>query len=890
MDETIERLFSEAMDLNTQDRETYLRHRLRGSHSFVESNLQQVLDLIADGNKGEALLGGSVSALAASLEPSPGTAIGAFILREKIGQGGMGVVFLADRAEGNFEQRVAIKLVQGGSALTARFLRERQILARLVHPRIARLIDGGLTTDGQPYMVMEYCDGLPISEYCRKNSLNQRKKLELFRAVCEAVEYAHRNLVVHRDLKPANILVSSDGEIKLLDFGIAKLLQPSNPGEATASGKHLFTPDYASPEQILGEEITTATDVYSLGAVLYQLLTGRSPHQLKTYTPHEMTQVICFDPPPALKLGNELDDIVAMALRKEPERRYASVASFSEDIARFLGHHPVVARGDSATYRARKFFRRHAAATLAASAAVSFLAAGLGIAAWQARVAGHRFEQVRSLAHTVLFDFDDKIRNVAGSTPARDFLATTAVKYLDGLAKEATGDISLRQELAAGYEKVADVQGEPARPNLGQRQNALANYAKALNIWTSFEDLVAMSRLTLKRQQILGNKDMLDEGRRLAAKAWAKEPAREDALGVVLQAEHSTGLYFSNRSEFDTAITHYQQAADYARLWTAKWPGKLANLAVVSTSMRMGDSLLRKGEPQLALNAFNQARAGNDTLLRENASDVDEVRRSFKLHFLIGHALGNPEYFNLGRTKEAIHSYEQAMAISEKLLAADPKNALARGDLADANWALAVTIAPMDGPRARHLLELAVADSVAVSAKSPATLAFIHNAANSHYALAGVLRDLGKKDSALDSVREAIRLQRSIVQARPKQIGLRHNMMSSLTLFLQLQLDSRDLDAATATWVELLDIAKTVDRKAASFRSKATDIASAYAAAGRLHALQRSSESANWYLASLAILDQLEASGVSPAYLSPKRDKTKLEMNKLLAGLPRMIR
>ncbi len=876
MDERVEQLFAEAMDLKKGERELYLQRETAGD----EGLMREVLSLIEDGERAEAMLGASIGKVAGSLALEEGTRVGAYVLKSKIGEGGMGIVYLAERADGQFEQQVAIKLVYGGASVTARFLRERQILARLVHPRIARLIDGGMTEQGRPYMAMEYFAGRPISEYSRARNLSVREKLTLFRGVCEAVEYAHRNLVVHRDLKPANILVNEDGQIKLLDFGIAKLLERRKDGEATVAGQHLFTPDYASPEQIRGEEVTTAADVYSLGTVLYELLAGRSPHQLKTYTPSEITQVICEDPAPELKLGNELDQIVAMALRKEPERRYASVASLSEDVGRFLSNHPVRARGDSAAYKAKKFVRRNYGAVIAGALAILSLAVGLGAAAWQAQVAERRFTQVRKLARTVLFDFDAKIRDVAGSTEARDFLAKTAVEYLDGLVKEAAGDQGLREELALAYEKVGDVQGEPARPNLGQRQNALENYRKAQELWKGMGkqgDLVAAARVTLKRNSILGRPELLKEGLEAAAAAWEKEPEREDAVSVLVQAEESAGRSHANRSEFDEAIKRYGRAGNWAKLWKEKWPGKRPLVAETGVQARLGEMALRKGEPQEALAALAQAKSGNEKLLQAEPNNVEFQRQDFRLQLLAGHALGNPDYFHLGRTEEAKRRYEQAIRISEKLLAADPKSALAKGDLADAYWAMAVTITETEGRRAKELLLAAVKEAKEVSAKSPSTLAYIHNSANSQFALARTLRSLGEQAAAHEYLHEAIRLQRVIVKARPKQIGLRHNMMTSLTLLLHLQLDGGRKDEASKTAEELIAISKTVERNAA-FRSKATDVAEAYAAVGRMHRGAGKAEAERWYRESLAIWDELEKGGVSAAYIGPKRKQTEAAM------------
>jgi serine/threonine-protein kinase len=318
-----------------------------------------------------------------------GTRIGRYSITGLIGTGGMGAVYRAVR-EDDFQMQVAIKLLKRGTdtdAALRRFRAERQILAGLQHPNIARLLDGGATEDGLPYFVMEYVEGTPLLEYAAPRAVRQR--LELFRPVCSAVHYAHQHHVVHRDLKPANILVTAEGIPKLLDFGIAKLLQPPADGSTlplTAPGAHLMTPDYASPEQVRGEPPTTATDIYSLGAVLYELLTGQRAHPVKTLSAEAIYEEICNREPPkpsrvAKDLDRDLDNIVLMALRKEPERRYASAEQFSEDIDRFLQNLPAHARKASLSYHGRKFLKRHRvpAVTAALGAAIVLaLVAGLG--------------------------------------------------------------------------------------------------------------------------------------------------------------------------------------------------------------------------------------------------------------------------------------------------------------------------------------------------------------------------------------------------------------------------------------------------------------------------------------------------------------------------------
>ena len=332
-----------------------------------------------------------------------GQRIGPYKILREIGQGGMGTVYLAERADEQFRKRVALKVVKRGmdtEDILSRFRHERQILASLDHPNIARLLDGGTTEDGLPYFVMEFIEGQPIDLFCSTHKLNTNERLKLFRIVCSAVHYAHQNLVVHRDLKPSNILVTADGTVKLLDFGIAKILNPDLFPDAvlpTKTWERPMTPAYASPEQVRGLTITTASDVYSLGVILYELLSGQRPYQFKGYAPHEIAKVVCETEPDkpstavvrtssvdrtipntesdklSKQLKGDLDNIVLMALRKEPQRRYASVEQFSEDIRRHLDGLPVIAREDTFRYRTGKFIARNRMAVVAAAVFVVLL-------------------------------------------------------------------------------------------------------------------------------------------------------------------------------------------------------------------------------------------------------------------------------------------------------------------------------------------------------------------------------------------------------------------------------------------------------------------------------------------------------------------------------------
>jgi eukaryotic-like serine/threonine-protein kinase len=338
------------------------------------------------------------AAAAAAQEPDPderlvGTRLGPYRVESIAGHGGMGAVYRASRDDAEFRQQVAIKLVRVAAEspdTLRRFRQERQILARLSHANIARLLDGGSTPEGVPYLVMEFIEGEPITEWCDRHALGLQERLRLFLRVCEGVEFAHRDLVVHRDLKPANILVTKDGTPKLLDFGIAKLLDPAAGNEAaTLTGLPVMTPDYASPEQVRGEPVSTAADVYALGLILYELLTGKKAQPVTGYAPAAIANVVCQTEPtsPARlkpQLAGDLDHIIRMAIRKEPERRYASAGLLARDIRLHLEGRPVTARADTTAYRTAKFLRRNRA-TVAGGSITAILFGGAVLTYWLAK-------------------------------------------------------------------------------------------------------------------------------------------------------------------------------------------------------------------------------------------------------------------------------------------------------------------------------------------------------------------------------------------------------------------------------------------------------------------------------------------------------------------------
>ncbi len=430
------------------------------------------------------------------------------IIRE-IGVGGMGAVFLARRSDGEFDQLVAIKIVRqiiADSHLIDRFKRERQILAPLNHPNIARLLDGGVSEDGRPFLAMEYIEGDTLTKYADDQNLSLRARIELFLKVCSAVAYAHRNLIVHRDLKPNNIMVTFDGSPKLLDFGLAKLLDDSinSDSEQTHTAFRALTPAYASPEQIRGENITTASDIYSLGIILYELLTGERPYKTEGKSIDEIIRTVSsIKPtmpsqvgPSGAKLKGDLDNIVLTALRPEPERRYKSVEQFADDLDRSLKGLPVSARPNTFKYRAEKFIKRNRYGVAAATLFLVLVVIGIVGILWEFRRAEiqriraeKRFGEVRKLSNSLMFEIHDSVQDLQGSTPTRQLIVNRAGEYLDSLAQESDDDAGLQIELATAYQKIGDIQGNPYSANLGDTSGALKSYQKSVLILENLRDL-----------------------------------------------------------------------------------------------------------------------------------------------------------------------------------------------------------------------------------------------------------------------------------------------------------------------------------------------------------------------------------------------------------------
>jgi serine/threonine protein kinase len=638
-----------------------------------------------------------------------GGRIGPYLILEQAGQGGMGTVYRAVRDD-DYHQQVAVKLVKRDletESLLVRFRQERQALALLNHPNIARLLDGGTTAEGRPYLVMEWVQGSMITEYCRAGRLPLQRRLELFLLICDAVAHAHRNLVVHRDLKPSNILITPEGIPKLLDFGIAKILSPDPVNDAltlTLEGARPLTPDYASPEQVRGEPVTIATDVYSLGAVLYELLTGARPHRFETRTAPEIERVVCSqDVPrpsaaaheagvPARELRGDLDNIISKALEKELSRRYSHVEELAADLRRYLDGRPVLARPGSFWYRASKFTRRNKALAGTVAAVALALTLGLALALWQAREAGRqravaerRFDLARRVANSLLYEVNDGIQDLAGSSNARELLLRRSLEYLDALSKEASSNPDLQRDLANAYLRVADLQGLAGVSNLGKPDAARESLRKAAAL---LEGALASNPRSpeIRRDLARTHREFVSLGgdglemlRHAQASLHMVEELRRE------RPEDPALLDDLQKSEFTLArslgaLSRYAEAIDYYRRALAHSAGSLPqNIALDHKSL--GAALIQAGALDDALKEYQAAAALDEQRVRS-----EPANGRARLDLSYDYSDWSLILVRLKRAGEAVEQYRKAERIRAEMVAADPRDARAAQALVSVEW------------------------------------------------------------------------------------------------------------------------------------------------------------------------------------------------------------
>jgi len=704
----VKELFVAAADLPPAERGRFLDQACAGD-ARLRQELERLLD--ADGKNGEAIIS-AIETEARSLftmEGVLGSRIGAYRIVDEVGSGGMGAVYLAVRDDDQYQKRVAIKLIRRGmdtADMLARFLHERQILANLEHPLIARLLDGGTSQDGRPFLVMDYVEGQPLDVYCRDRDLDIHARCRLFLKVCEAVSYAHRSLVVHRDLKPGNILVTLDGSPKLLDFGVAKLLDADTGAGRTMAALRPMTPDYASPEQIRGDPITTATDVYSLGAILYELLSGVRAHRFPSYGLREVERVICETDPPRLseaapeaaphrrqQLQGDLEAIVSKAMRKEPASRYTTVDQLSADVERYLNGWPVSARQGNVAYRARKFVRRNRMAIAAAALLACALIGGTTAATIQARRAAR--EQARAEIQRRLA-LESEARAQASRQEAERQAAEA--QRQSALAEAQSRQADLERIAADTQRQIADRRFEQVRQLSGKFLLDFHDAIAKLPGATAARKMVVETGLkyydTLV-EEAHGNRDLIEEV----------------ARGYVRLGDAQGNPYYANLGDISGALASYRKAVALRQKISDPSPrflmdGINANIRIAQVLTVQGDmagadrtlrETLRMGQQGPATgeyvvrNALAHAYDAHADLLARMGDENQAIEQDLKLLDLatqlarenrnrvadrgllsLAHSKLGDNYIRVARGREALQHLRAALAIDEQFAAEDP--------------------------------------------------------------------------------------------------------------------------------------------------------------------------------------------------------------------------
>lgn len=813
-------------------------------------------------------------------EPTPDH-IGPYTITDVLGKGGVGVVYLGIRDAGGVRTRVAVKVLRRGmdtEDLLRRFELERKLLAALEHPYIARLLDAGATEDGRPYFVMEHIRGKPIDRYCDDHRLSIADRIELFRKVCEAVHFAHQNLVVHRDLKPGNILVTDTGEPKLVDFGIAKLLNPglvSADYEPTAAYVRLMTPEYASPEQVTGENVSTSSDIYSLGVVLFELLTGRRPYRLQSRVLEEVKRVICEEAPErpstaitradlpsktgqpatskprsgpltsgdpstakrdterlAKRLSGDLDNIVLMALRKEPSRRYRSAQQLSEDLDRHLKNYPVVARPDTLVYRSRKFVERNRVGVVAGGLVAASLAIGLVGTAYSANQAARARDAEavqRASAERLAVDLRDALTTLAGdvdsamqtrgSVEARRLLFEGSRERLERLEQGHPDDGALQRDLAFVRERLGDALGGIRSGNAGERDAALAQYEAAL----------------ATRERLL-----------------ARTPDSAPLAGEVASALIKTGDMFRETGKTEPALERYTRAvaildaippesrtADTHRRQLA------ANLSAGQTLERLGkqaearlayEGALVAAERTLAGDSLNESARRDRSValialgdLSNRAGDLEDARRRYgaavqdRRALAAAHPDGARQKRDLavalysiasvrlamGDAPAAIDSLDEAVTLVDALLVEDPGDARLRRDASIYRGRLAEALhANAQTARAIEIQRAVIADSEALAAASPENLSLARSVGVQRNRLGIMLLDSGRNADALAQFELAETVAADLARRDPANAVYQRDLCYTLTLLSRAAIAQAESSTSPAQRAPLLTRAR----------------------------------------------------------------------------------
>ncbi len=789
--EQVKQILHDAVELPVEQRGSYVARVTDGDTELAE----EVRSLLASFDDAEEFLEEAPVQLAGFGDALEGRSIGEYRIEKLIARGGMGSVYLATREVDGFPMRVAVKIIRFSHTneyLLRRFRMERQILARLQHENIVRMLDGGVSNDGLPFLVTEYIEGKNLQEWLEQNQPSLREKLDLFLQICEGVASAHRSLIVHGDLKPGNILVTGAGCAKLVDFGIARLMKTQEEadqgdGGATLTLAPALTPWWASPEQLRGEPLSLDCDCYELGRILYFLLTGKPAFDFSGLSPVQILERLRKESPPKpsevtkdAKLEDDLDNITRKALEFEKEQRYRSADALAEDIRRHLELRPVSARPYTLRYRFEKFVRRNRALVAAATAATLALTVAVGAALYQANQARvnyenarQRFEQVRKLANEVMFVNDEALATLQGATPVRAKLVRSALQYLDELARQDTADPRLKEELASAYEKIGDIQGRPGSQNLGMTAAALDSYRKSEAIREGLRKVATKAADFQETSDKLATTyARISAALRAVGDAHGSLQYERKALGIRQAQYEGDPANLTRKRALASSLTtlsgSLSQMADYAgvletRQEALKMYEELAALdpsnrsdqrALALALARMGSIEMYLGKLAPAVERYRRALDIETAVLSLDPTNVQYQLGEAWARNNLGVAL-----YRASNPKEALEQYRLARATFHSVVDSDEKDVRAKTLLQTArvNTSRAL-LAIGRSNEALEYAQVALEEREKLSRMNPANAGALGEVAEAHAALASALEGQAKRAKAIEEYRSALRI------------------------------------------------------------------------------------------------------------------------------------